>query len=310
MSPLSEATLRAVGRIHRQALQAPEPLDEPLVVGVTGREALDERLADAPVVAQEVHRGLALVNLARPVVVGRPGRARVGRVQDQVGKPLGRRRGEQHRHRAALVERHHGRAVGSGRVEHRVHVVDLLLERGRLLDPLRHAGPAAVEHDQARERRQPGEEARDRRVVPDVLHGGDRLRHVEQVDRAVAEGRPGDRPAVARGDVVGRRRHGVEPTRRKTRGPAQPAENVPERPPVGHPKWGSDPVAGGAGRADAVFGKSTFASRRVRCASTCPNPASHWPPCSCSRRRSWRGSDGARTPHRPTGTCPRRPRRR
>ena len=63
-------------------------------------------------------------------------------------------------------------------------------------DPIRESGPALVEEDQAGERSQPFEEARQRRLLPGRLDMGDPAGHPDQVARAVADDLIGDRDAI------------------------------------------------------------------------------------------------------------------
>ena len=86
--------------------------------------------------------------------------------------PLGMGGGEHGRHRAALELREHGRPLGPGGVHHGHDVVHLLLERGRREHWVRQSRPAAVEHDQPRERGHPVEVARDDRAPPSSARPG------------------------------------------------------------------------------------------------------------------------------------------
>ena len=151
--------------------------------------ALDERLAPHGVV--------------RPRVVGRGEDARDRREQRERAHALRVRGREQAGERRALRLGEYRRALAAGGVEHREHVLHLLLERRRR-DAVGHAAAAAVELDQAREGGQAREHPRQPRLGPQVLH----LRHPgvdeQHVVRPVAGDLVGERDAAVAG-VAGAR---------------------------------------------------------------------------------------------------------
>ncbi len=161
--------------------------------------------AVAPVVEPAVvEERKPLLATGRPVVVRGPRHPRHRLVQDERGRALGVRGREQGRHRAALELRVHGRALRAGGVQHRDHVVHLLLERRRLGDRIGQPRSATVEHDQPRERREAVEVPRHPRLIPVVLDLRDPGGHVHDVDRAVADDLVGDvEIAAARVSRVG-----------------------------------------------------------------------------------------------------------
>ena len=77
------------------------------------------------------HRLGALLGAPADRVVVAPDGAGERREQHERADPLRVGGGEQHRHRAALHDRHQVRALRAGRVHHGVDVVDVLLERRR-----------------------------------------------------------------------------------------------------------------------------------------------------------------------------------
>jgi hypothetical protein len=196
-----------LARSERHPLEPPEPLAQAGVVGVGGGEARREG-ALAPVRDHLAHRCVALLGAPGGGVVVGARAAREGGVERERAHALGGRGREQHRHRAALHDRDQVGARGAGGVHHRAHVVDLLLERGRAVGAVRHPRAAAVVEDHPAEPAQALEEARDRRVLPQGLDGGERLRHEDDVALALADRLIGERDAVAGACVLGSRCHG------------------------------------------------------------------------------------------------------
>ena len=93
---------------------------------------------------------LALLGGPGPVVAGRPGGAREGRVQDQRADAVRVGGGEQRGHRPALERPGDRGALRAGGVHHGDHVVHLLLERGRAAERIGEPGATPVEGDHAR----------------------------------------------------------------------------------------------------------------------------------------------------------------
>ena len=172
-----------------------------------GREELDDPLGVPPPVGRdELGRRLAQRLRGRgPRVVGRLGRAPHRAVEDQRGHALRVGGREQDAHRPALGDPEQRRALGSGGVHDRPHVVDPLLESRRLRDRVGQPGAALVEDDQARERGEPLEEVGERGHVPEELEVGGEAEHQDEVDRPVADDLVGDR-GVAGPGVLRRRR--------------------------------------------------------------------------------------------------------
>ena len=122
-----------------------------------------------------------------PRVAGCLGRAGHAAVQHERLRAFRIRRREQDRHRHALRDAHEHGALGADRVHHRAHVVHPFLERDRSDVAIGETEAALVEADQTAERRQPAEEAGDRRVLPlDVEMAREPL-HQHQVEVALAE---------------------------------------------------------------------------------------------------------------------------
>ena len=172
------------GRSDREPFHATEPLAEGGVTRVGGRGRVD-RHALPPVLDAVRDVRLAPHRVVRPRVVGRGQDPRDRREQRQRAHALGVGGREQAGERRALGLRQHRRALAAGRVEHGEHVVHLLLERRRR-HAVRHAAAAAVELDQARERRQTGEHPREPGLGPQVLHLRDPRVDQQDVVRPVA----------------------------------------------------------------------------------------------------------------------------
>ena len=121
-------------------------------------------------------------------------------------------RGREHRRQAAPLERRkQHRLLGADRVDHRLEIVDLLLQGRRPGDPVGHATPAALEQDQPRERREPLEQEREGRQLPeqlDVRHIG---RNEDDVERPFTGHLEGDLQITAVRVTSLRRLHRVTP---------------------------------------------------------------------------------------------------
>jgi hypothetical protein len=137
------------GRPDREPLHAPEPRAQLGVPREGGRGGV-ERHALPPATDAALDERLPPGGIVRPRVVRRGDDARDRREQRQRAHAFGVGGREQACERRALGLRQHRRALAAGRVEHREHVVHLLLERRRR-HAVRHAAAAAVELDQARE---------------------------------------------------------------------------------------------------------------------------------------------------------------
>ena len=173
-----------------------EPRRESLVIGVARRAPhgdLEARVRDrAPVLVDVVQVLVTLgdhriVRLHRRVI-------RIGAVEHQRDRPLGVRRGEQHRHRAALRDPEHHRTLRSRRVHHGAHVVHPRLHRWQLGlgDPVREPHAALVEQDQPAEGRERREEPSQIRLLPHRLDVAGPAHHPHEVHRSIADDLVGD----------------------------------------------------------------------------------------------------------------------
>jgi hypothetical protein len=126
----------------------------------------------------------------------------VGSVEDEGPAPVGVGRGEQHAHRAAVGDAEHGGALAAGGVHDGAHVVHALLERRDAPEPVGEPGAALVEQDEPAEAREPGQEMRQRRIVPGEVDVRDEPRHEDEIERPLAQHLIGDAnlaaPGVAR----------------------------------------------------------------------------------------------------------------
>jgi hypothetical protein len=104
--------------------------------------------------------------------------------------------GEQRRHRPALGDREYRRALAAGSVHHGGDIVHRLLQRRRPPESVGKPLAALVEDQQPRERRQPAQEAGERRLFPDQLDVGDEARHEDEVQRPLPVDLKGDADAV------------------------------------------------------------------------------------------------------------------
>ncbi len=118
------------------------------------------------------------------------------------------RRGKERAHRTALRHADERRVVRSHLVHHRPHVVHALLERRELGDAIGEAGAALVDQDEARERRQAVEKAREGRLGPEVLEVRDPAHDEDEIARTAADDLVGDVDvAAARVVRLGHRHH-------------------------------------------------------------------------------------------------------
>src|SRR5215210_40764 len=118
-------------------------------------------------------------------------------------------RGEQHAHVPAFGMAEQGGVLGADRVHDGANVVHPLLERRQLIvgDVVGEAGAALVEQDQARERREPPEEARQLRLLPHELDVRDPAGNVDEIERPLAHDLVGDVDVAASGVARLGRRH-------------------------------------------------------------------------------------------------------
>jgi hypothetical protein len=136
-----------------------------------------------------------------------------GTIQHQRPSTLGIGCGEQQAHRSALGYAEQRCALRTGRVHHRAHVVHALFESRNSREPIRQAGAALVEQDQAREAGEAGKEFRVCRVLPGNVEVRDKARHINYVERPVADDLVGDVDVAAFGVTGFRRFHRGLPCR-------------------------------------------------------------------------------------------------
>jgi hypothetical protein len=197
------------GRTDREPLHAPEPLAQACVARERGRGGVEGH-APAPATDAPRDERLASPGVVCPRVVGRGDDARDRREQRERAHALGVRGREQAGERGALGLGQDGRALAAGRVEHGEHVVHLLLQRCRR-HAVGHAAAAAIELDQARERGQAAEHARDPRLGPQVLHLGDPRVDEQHVVPSVAGDLVGERDVAVARVARARRAHAANP---------------------------------------------------------------------------------------------------
>ena len=185
-----------VGR-HRQALVAREQAPRAARRRRRTRPTA-ARASRCPSARRPRRRSRRAPRRSAPTRSPAPGRrAGVGVISTSARTRSGCEAAKSDRQRAALGDRHQHRLLRARGVEHRPHVVDLLLERRRPGDAAGHPGPTPVELDQPRERRQPLEEARQAREIPaelDVRHE----RRARPRRRAAPRRPPGRRSARRR----------------------------------------------------------------------------------------------------------------
>ena len=146
------------------------PLLEGVVVRIARKEPahlLALVLAAAPVETRLAHLPAPLLHRLPGREVRRRGHARPGVLEDERDHALrigGREHGRKLTPRRAGAEQ--GGALRAGVVHHRTEVVHTCLERGQVAGSVREAGPALVEQDQARERREPVAEVNEDRLFP------------------------------------------------------------------------------------------------------------------------------------------------
>ena len=203
-------------RARRQPLEAREPRPQLLVVGRARGERVEVRaLAPAREDLVEARRALGRLGQPRQVVVAHG--AQRARVEDQAADALRVTRGEDRRQRPARRVGQQRRALAAGRVEHRAHVGDLVVDAE--LAVVRQPRAAAIHEDQPREARQALEEPREPGVLPDVLDVVDERADEQQVDRPVAVHLVGEVDVAVAGVARGRRTWHVNRSGRARRDP-------------------------------------------------------------------------------------------
>ena len=189
------------------------------------RRALVDADRSAPLVEQPPAERVALLARRAPrvVVVAQPAGVAADHDERLGALRVGGR--EERAHRSALRHAEQHGALGARGLHHRAHVVHALLERRELVDRHRigETGAALVEEDQPRHRREPREEAREQRLVPEPFEVRDPAHDEDQVDRTRAHDLIGDVDVAA-----ARVADPWSGRRRRRRGP--PARSVRHQP--------------------------------------------------------------------------------
>jgi hypothetical protein len=187
---------------HARARRESQQTREPAAVRIVPGEARCKVLGADPGTPLGLPGGQVDLDAGRrppPRVVAVLGELGQGRVERERRRPLGVRRGEEQTQRPAVRDAEEGRLLRVDGVHHGTHVVHPLLEGWHALHRVRKPGAALVEDDQARERGELLEEARDRRVLPVPLEMTEEARHVHEVDRPLAQHLIGDARVAATG---------------------------------------------------------------------------------------------------------------
>ena len=183
--------MRLRRRGHRQPLMTRQQAS-PLLV-LTGERAprLLWRTA-APMLDDRLNDRVALLDALRPLVVRTANHARRRRDQHQCPHQVWVRGREQHGQRTALSNRDQDWLLRTDSVDHRKDIIDLLLQWRRASNPTGHPGPAPIELDQPRERRQLLKKTRRRRQLPPDLDVREELRHDQDIERPLTGHLVGD----------------------------------------------------------------------------------------------------------------------
>ena len=190
-------------RAHPQVRRP--PVAKRPIAGDARRPGLDADRT-APALENLAAERFALLLRRRPRVVGRSQTPRVGADHDERFGLVRVRGGEKAAHRPAFGHaKQHGAPRADG-VQHRPHVVHALFERRQIRHAIGQAGAALVEEDQPRETRQPPQESRERRLVPEVLEVRHPAHHEDEVDRAAPKHLIRDVDVAASRVVHGKRR--------------------------------------------------------------------------------------------------------
>ena len=146
---------------------------------------------------------------------------------------------EQAAHRPALRHAEQHRAPGARRAQHGPDVLHPLSERGQIGDPVRKAGAALVEQDEPGEPGQAPKEARERRLVPEVLEMGNPAHDEHEIDRTAPEHLIGDVDVPAVGILHRESKRGRRRQADRQRGRLRRADDVGDEP-VAAPVGGLD----------------------------------------------------------------------
>ncbi len=205
---LGDAASHPAGERHQPRDRA----SGPWILGERGEARSDVALPCLGHVGQPPEGCVLRVELLlrpRPRIVVGPQPRGGGAEQDEPIDPIRVGRRSEHRREAGLLRSEQERPDGVGRLHHREHVVDDLLERGRVSrgQPVRATDPPTVQDDQSAERREPPEEPVDLRDVPVRFDVGYPRGQVDEVPGSGAEHLVGDRELSAPRDArIGPRR--------------------------------------------------------------------------------------------------------
>lgn len=184
----------AFGLAELRFVAAP-PRGKAAVFGLFGRKARCVR-AGAPRVlnaADEIFECLASHD---------PGvEMRVGAIQDERARAAGISGREQNRHGSAFRGAKQGGALAADRIHHRAQVIHARFQRREMvcIDAITQAGPALVEHDQARERGEPGHQMAEAGIFPVRIEIGNESGNENQIERSVADDLIGNADVAALG---------------------------------------------------------------------------------------------------------------
>ena len=182
---------------RRQPLIPAPPGEQSLVAHERGIEERQRLLGVGRCAPARTHLGEVLVPLLlRPLpgVVRSNRAASRRRIQDQARHALRMHRREHRTERTCVGEAEQRRALRAHRVEHRRDIVHEILKRRQIVARVAvgQARSSPIDDHDSRKRRQPAQELREEGVLPDDLQVAER-RDVDQIDRAVADDRKGDR---------------------------------------------------------------------------------------------------------------------
>ena len=217
--------IRIVGRMSRTSISKSDAITALAIAGLAlarwnrpharcmsrilgergGEDAQQGAIAPGVLGLGEHQLNLLVGGAPRDVGVGTEAWGRA--VEDQRGRALRIRRGEEHARRAALRDPVEGRPLHAGGIHHRLHVVHPLLQRGWAAHGVRQAGATLVEDHDARKRAEPLEQVGNLRHLPVVLDVRDEARDEDQIQVSLAEHLVRD-VSVAAERVSGARRLG------------------------------------------------------------------------------------------------------
>ena len=164
----------------------------PVHVGREGLDLLRRRLEVVPAAHEAIELFLRLLLTHAPGIVGRPGVASKRAPKDECPRPLRIGGREEQGQRTALGRPQERSPGGADCVHHRTDVVHAGFERGDA-DPVRHAGAAFVESDQAAEGGELAIESFQRAMQPGELDIRDEALNPHQVERPRPHHLIGDR---------------------------------------------------------------------------------------------------------------------